>query len=71
VRMVAVPRDTWETLFRAEGAKNPLPRMQMLDGFNAGWMDFEGGAVERRRGATTLDEAIRKLVRAAPSESNR
>jgi NAD(P)H dehydrogenase (quinone) len=65
VRMVAVPRDTWETLFRAQGANNPLPRIQMLDGFNAGWMDFQGGAVERRHGATTLDEAIRTLVRAA------
>jgi NAD(P)H dehydrogenase (quinone) len=23
--------------------KNPLPRMQMLDGFNEGWMEFERG----------------------------
>jgi uncharacterized protein YbjT (DUF2867 family) len=70
VRMVAVPRDTWETLFRAQGAQNPLPRIQMLDGFNAGWMDFQGGAVEMRHGATTLDEAIRTLVRRAPPAPN-
>jgi hypothetical protein len=23
--------------------QNPLPRMQMLDGFNEGWIEFESG----------------------------
>ncbi len=41
VRMEAVPRETWETLFRSQGVKNPAPRMRMLDGFNEGWIEFE------------------------------
>src|SRR6266404_9475757 len=34
VRAQAVPRDTWESLFRVQGMQNPAPRIQMLDGFN-------------------------------------
>ena len=41
VRMEAVPRETWELLFRSQGMKNPEPRLQMLDGFNEGWIEFE------------------------------
>ncbi|MDQ7981978.1 NmrA family NAD(P)-binding protein [Paraburkholderia sp. SARCC-3016] len=44
----AVPRDTWEAAFRAQGMRNPLPRMQMLDGFNAGWIDFEHQTIKGR-----------------------
>ena len=36
VRLEIVPRGSWEALFRAQGMKNPLPRMRMLDGFNEG-----------------------------------
>jgi len=43
VRMEAVPRGTWEALFKSQGMKNPTPRIQMLDGFNEGWIEFEGG----------------------------
>jgi uncharacterized protein YbjT (DUF2867 family) len=46
----AVPRDTWEAEFRAQGMRNPLPRMQMLDGFNAGWIDFEHQTMKGRVG---------------------
>jgi uncharacterized protein YbjT (DUF2867 family) len=62
VRMNPVPRSEWEALFRAQGARNPIPRIQMLDGFNEGWIDFEGGAVERRKGTTTLTEGLKALV---------
>jgi NAD(P)H dehydrogenase (quinone) len=41
VRMEVVPRETWESLFRSQGMKNPEPRLQMLDGFNEGWIEFE------------------------------
>ena len=59
----AVERAAWETLFRAQGMKNPAPRMQMLDGFNQGWLAFEGGAsVEPVTGATTLDAALRGVL---------
>jgi hypothetical protein len=27
--------------------KNPEPRIQMLDGFNEGWIEFEGGSLKR------------------------
>jgi len=62
VRMEPVPRDQWEALFRSQGAKNPVPRIQMLDGFNEGWMVFEGGSVESRKGQTTLEQALKALV---------
>jgi len=65
VRMDPVPRDQWETLFRSQGAKNPIPRIQMLDGFNQGWMVFEGGSVESRKGQTTLEQALKALVTAS------
>ena len=29
-----------------------MPRIQMLDGFNEGWIAFEGGAAESRKGET-------------------
>ena len=44
VRMEPVPRETWEALFRSQGMKHPLARIRMIDGFNEGWIDFEGVA---------------------------
>jgi NAD(P)H dehydrogenase (quinone) len=61
VRMDPVPRATWEALFRAQGMKHPMPRIRMVDGFNEGWIDFEGGG-EHRQGVTTLDAVIAGLV---------
>ncbi len=60
VRAEIVDRASWETLFRAQGMQNPEPRMQMLDGFNAGWIDFP--AVRSRKGEVTLADAIAALV---------
>jgi uncharacterized protein YbjT (DUF2867 family) len=62
VRMQTVPRATWEALFRSQGMKNPLPRAQMLDGFNEGWLDFEGDAASIRKGAVSLDTVLQALV---------
>jgi uncharacterized protein YbjT (DUF2867 family) len=59
VKAQIVPRDTRQSLFEAQGMKHPLPRIQMLDGFNEGWIDFEGSAV---KGEVPLIEVIRKLV---------
>jgi NAD(P)H dehydrogenase (quinone) len=61
VRMEPVPRDTWEQLFRSQGMKHPMARMRMVDGFNEGWIEFEGGG-EHRRGSTTLEAVIADLV---------
>ena len=36
VSVQAVPRETWGALFTAQGMKEPMPRIQMLDGFNEG-----------------------------------
>lgn len=62
VRVQAVPRDTWESLFLSQGMKNPTPRIRMLDGFNEGWIDFEGRPEDIVKGSTPLVEVIRKLV---------
>ncbi len=63
VHMEAVPRETWDTLFRSQGMKNPGPRIQMLDGFNEGWIEFEGGEGASRKGSTMIDAVVQKLVR--------
>ncbi|TFW28713.1 NAD(P)H-binding protein [Duganella callida] len=54
-----VAREGWSALFTAQGMRNPTPRMQMLDGFNQGWIEFEGAP---RRGSVTLDQAISGLL---------
>ncbi len=61
VRMEPVPRETWEQLLRSQGVKHPISRMRMVDGFNEGWMDFEGDD-EHRRGTVTLETVIAKLA---------
>jgi uncharacterized protein YbjT (DUF2867 family) len=62
VRMQAVPRDTWEALFTRQGMQNPTPRMQMLDGFNEGWIEFAAGEAGSRKGVVALDTVVRTLV---------
>jgi len=62
VRAEAVPRQTWEQLFKSQGMKHPEPRMQMLDGFNEGWIEFEHGESKRRKGRIGLKEVLEKLV---------
>jgi uncharacterized protein YbjT (DUF2867 family) len=61
VRVEIVPRATWEALFRAQGAKNPLPRMRMLDGFNEGWIAFRDKGRSTKRGARRLPRLSRSL----------
>jgi uncharacterized protein YbjT (DUF2867 family) len=56
-----VPHDTWEPTFRAQGMKNPTPRIQMLDGFNEGWIEFDGESLIQQT-PTTLIEALRSLL---------
>ncbi|WP_343730746.1 NAD(P)H-binding protein [Duganella sp.] len=64
VSVHAVPRNDWAALFIAQGMRNPTPRMQMLDGFNQGWIEFEG---QPRKGTTTLDAAIAGLLLRGPA----
>ena len=62
VSTVAVPRGVWTDLFTSQGMINPTPRMQMLDGFNEGWIEFEGRQQGSRKGSVTLDQAIAALL---------
>jgi NAD(P)H dehydrogenase (quinone) len=62
VRAEVVPRDRWESIFRTQGMKNPTPRMQMIDGFNAGWIDFPDRGAHARKGAISVDQAIATLI---------
>jgi len=62
VKVEAVPHETWESLFRAQGMRNPEPRIQMLDGFNEGWIDFEGKEVGSRKGKVSLETVLRTLI---------
>jgi uncharacterized protein YbjT (DUF2867 family) len=61
VRTEVVSRETWETIFLAQGMKNPLPRMQMLDGFNEGWIEFENRD-RVLKGRVGLEDALKRLV---------
>jgi NAD(P)H dehydrogenase (quinone) len=67
VRAEAVPRDQWETLFRSQGMKNPMPRIRMVDGFNEGWIDFEFGEANSRKERTTLETVLRSLITSNPN----
>jgi NAD(P)H dehydrogenase (quinone) len=62
VRMEPVPRDTWEALFRSQGMNHPLARMRMIDGFNEGWIDFEGSGAEHRTGRISLEAVLKDLA---------
>src|SRR5271154_2692145 len=62
VRTDAVPRETWESLFQSQGMKNPAPRIQMLDGFNEGWIEFESGEAGSRKGKVELRTVLQRLI---------
>jgi uncharacterized protein YbjT (DUF2867 family) len=67
VRAEAVPRQTWGALFRSQGTKDPLPRMRMLDGFNEGFIAFEGDEAGIVKGEVELETVLRGLVSQAGS----
>ena len=62
VRAEVVPRARWESIFRAQGMKNPSPRIQMIEGFNAGWIDFADRGAHARKGSISIDQAITTLI---------
>ncbi len=64
VRAEAVPRETWADGFHAIGIKHPEAWIQSLDGTNEGWLAFEGTVETRRKGRTTIDEAIASILHA-------
>ena len=66
VAAVAVPPEQWAARFESEGmpAGRTAPRIAMLEGFNSGWIDFEGGAAEHLYGHVPLGYVIDELVNA-------
>jgi NAD(P)H dehydrogenase (quinone) len=62
VCMDAVPRETWSALFTSQGTADPTPRIQMLDGFNEGWIEFEGGEAGSLKGEVALEAVLKSLV---------
>jgi len=43
--------------------------MQMLDGFNEGWIEFEGGEAGSLKGNVTLQTALRELLQGGSAVS--
>jgi NAD(P)H dehydrogenase (quinone) len=64
VRAEAVPRETWDGLFRSQGMKNPEFRIRMLDGFNEGWIEFARGESGSMKGEVALETVLRGLIEA-------
>jgi uncharacterized protein YbjT (DUF2867 family) len=62
VRAEVVPRETWEELFKSQGMKNPLPRIRMLDGFNEGWIEFEGGSDRSLKGNVSFETVLQAIA---------
>jgi uncharacterized protein YbjT (DUF2867 family) len=69
VRAEIVPHESWETMFRSQGEKNPNPRIRMLDGFNEGWIEFSDHGRSAVKGTTTLDSVIAELVEASRAKT--
>ena len=64
VRAVSVPREQWQALFEAQGtpADRVATRIEMLDGFNSGWIEFEREGTEHITGICTLEEVLQGLL---------
>jgi len=56
-----VPRESGGSLFKTQGMKDPIPRIEMLDGFNEGWIEFERGEAGSMKGKVTLEAVLRGL----------
>lgn len=61
VKAQTVPRTQWESRFQLQGTAWPQPRIEMLDGFNSGWIDFEGGTAEHVQGTTQYPQVLKAL----------
>lgn len=61
VRALAVPRAEWQSRFEAQGmpSDRTAGRIEMIEGFNSGWIDFEGAP---ERGQVSLNEAVAEFA---------
>lgn len=64
VRATAAPRKDWEDLFERAGMphRRTWARIEMMDGFNSGWITFEREGTESATGSTSLEEALRPYI---------
>jgi uncharacterized protein YbjT (DUF2867 family) len=72
VRPRQIPRAQWAAEFERGGtpADRTASRIEMLDGFNSGWIDFEILGTEHRRGEQTLAEVLQGRLKAQPSAAS-
>ena len=49
--------------------KNSTPRIQMIEGFNEGWIEFEGEFVGCVKGQTSLKTVLEEMVRDARKQA--
>ena len=64
VKTKPIPRAEWDELFEQQGMPKGRtgPRIEMLDGFNTGWIEFERTGTEPFKGRQTLEEVLRELL---------
>ena len=64
VEAVVIPREQRREVYRAWGLspRGADTMSDMIDGFNSGWIRFEGGRVERVYGTTSLQDALGELA---------
>jgi NAD(P)H dehydrogenase (quinone) len=64
VSAVVIPRDERAGVYRSWGLSDGGAREMsaMIDGFNSGWIRFEGGAVERAYTPTSLETSLQRLA---------
>jgi len=64
VRVRSAPRDEWAALFEKQGMPPDRtgPRIEMLDGLNSGWIDFEGTGTEHVTGSVTMEVFFHHLL---------
>ena len=68
VNVRLIPRSQWHEKFVAQGmpADSTSARIEMVEGFNSGWIDFERGSTEHFKGKVTIEEVIKSLVAKTP-----
>src|SRR3984893_2569491 len=64
VTAVIIPRDERVGVYRSWGLSDGSAHAMsaMIDGFNSGWIAFEGGAVERAYTLTPLETSLQRLA---------
>jgi NAD(P)H dehydrogenase (quinone) len=57
-----IPHAEWEGLFKSLGTAWPAPRIEMIDGFNSGWIRFEPEKHEHVVGSTPFEVVLADLI---------